>query len=188
MTRQKFSLENVGPADEDLLHKGVFIVLLHALRVPPHLFLSVNGSVYSLSVHGQHVDEPIEKYLELVHRKRIPSLFVEWEFSGNIPASELKNEIKRNVRKYKRVDSNVSCLFPIRDTAANFFGDEMKKASFIFELLPLLQKKNSLGKSYSYFLEQQISQGGKFELQTYSAKQLYDSIAEKQKAKTTGTH
>ena len=51
---------------------------------------------------------------------------------------KLKAEIKNNITSYKKVVAGkTSCLFPIRDTVASVYGNEMKSANFIFELLPM---------------------------------------------------
>ena len=90
--------------------------------------------------------------------------------------------VKNIFGKYERVvEGKVSCLFPIRDVVAAVLGDEMNAANFIFELLPMMENKNAIGKSYSFNLE---IENGKFELLTYDNSQLQTALQSVQVFKT----
>ena len=176
---EKFVLKNILPAKETDFSKGVFIILFNTTTVPPHLLLSVNGKIYSITDSGRQLGSPLEKLILFVKRKNVPTLFVEWKFATDftdLNFVKLESEIKNCFLKYdKVVEGKVSCLFPIRDVAAKILGDEMNAANFIFELLPMMENKNALEKSYSLNMSAEISNGN-FELLTYSEGDLRKNL------------
>lgn len=120
---------------------------------------------------------PLEKMLGFIQRKKIPTLFVEWKLPENSKFENLKFEIEKNFMNYLRVEEGkVSCLFPIRDTVVAVLGEEFRKAEFIFELFPMMQKINALGKTFAYNMETEIKKDQSFELMTYNETQLSQAI------------
>ncbi|MCX6312610.1 MAG: hypothetical protein NT084_13355 [Bacteroidetes bacterium] len=71
-------------------------------------------------------------------------------------------------------------MFPIRAIAAAVLGAEMMKANFIFELFPLMEKKNALGKVFELNMGTAIVNSN-FNLLTYSDSELRKSILEAKK-------
>ena len=174
MSMEKFRLRNICPAENKNLSEEVFIVLLGATAIPPHLLLSVNGSLFAITEDGMQMGSPLEKLVKFIVRKKIPTLFVEWLLPENSKSEDLKFEIQKNVSFYKKVvPGKVSCLFPIRDTVAAVYGKEMLQANFIFELLPMMEKKNAIGKVFSLNME---IVNGEFELKTYSEEQMREAL------------
>jgi hypothetical protein len=175
---EKFRLTHISPAEKQNLSQGIFILLLNANSVPPHLLLSIEGELYSITDAGRQMGSALKKMLGFIERKKIPALFVEWHLPEDWNVEKMKSEIRLNFLKYEKVvEGKVSCLFPIRDTAVSVLGDEMKNAEFIFELLPLIQKRNEIGKTFALNMENTIDSDGSFELMTYDDRQLNEAIA-----------
>jgi hypothetical protein len=169
-----FALKNIIEGSEQDFSRGAYIILFEATKIPPHLLLAVDRKIYSITDSGKQTGSPLEKLLGFVRRKNIATLFVEIKKSPNDEAGNIEKIVKDHFLNYDRViEGKVSCLFPIRDVMAEIFGDEMQKAEFIFELLPLLEKENALGKIYS--LNMEIADG-EFELLTYTRDQLAASL------------
>ena len=81
------------------------------------------------------------------------------------------------VNRYARVEEGkVSCLSPIRDTAATLHGPEMNRAGFIFELFPLMEALNALGETFSLYMENAVQADGSFALVTYDSEELRRAI------------
>ncbi|MDQ3108394.1 MAG: hypothetical protein M3R17_00740 [Bacteroidota bacterium] len=167
---KNFCLHPIFQVSENDFSEGVYIILFNANSLPPHLLLSVDGKVYAISDAGRQMGSPLGKLLLFIKRKNIPALFIEW----NVESSILRT--RENFMKYEKViEEKVSCLFPIRDTVADVLGDEMKKADFIFELLPLMEKVNALGKVFALNMEKLIV-NERFELLTYTNHHLKEAI------------
>jgi hypothetical protein len=169
-----FALKNIIEGSEQDFSRGVYIILFEATKIPPHLLLSVDGKIYSITDSGKQTGSPLEKLLNFIKRKNIATLFIEIVTAGIRNDVSPEENAKKHFLNYDRViEGKVSCLFPIRDVMAEIFGDEMLQAEFIFELLPLLEKENALGKVYS--LNMEIADG-EFELLTYTRDQLAASL------------
>ncbi len=185
---EKFILHNIHSGQEATFSTGVYIILFNATQIPPHLLLSINGKVFSITDSGRQLGSPLEKLITFVKRKNIPTLFIEWDLMENSvegfsirEVEKVESLIRNSFLQYDKViEGKVSCLIPIRDVAAKVLGDEIKKAQFIFELLPMMEKRNVIGNTYSLNMEQAIFDG-QFELLTYTEKQLKQSVLETKK-------
>lgn len=171
-----FSLNNiVSVADHDF-SKGIFILLFDARTIPPHLLLSIDGKIYSLTDAGRQMGSSLEKLLLFVKRKKVPTLFVEWSDTKGMGSEKLENLVRNCFLKYDRVkDGKVSCLFPIRDAVSAILGEEMETANFVFELLPLMEKQKALGKVFEMNMRNEI-ENGEFELLRYTEEELKEAL------------
>ena len=173
---ENFALSPVLPGENTDFSRGIYIILFEADKIPPHLLLSVNGKVFSITASGRQLGSPLEKLLLFIKRKNIAALFVEVGIPGGRTAENLQESARVNFSSYDRVvEGKISCLFPLRDFAAELFGNEMRKADFIFELLPLLGKQNATGNVYELNMQHLIA-NGKFELLTYTQDQLKEAL------------
>ena len=171
---EKFRLKNILPGENQNFGEGIFIILLGATTIPPHLLLAVNGLLYSITEDGMQVGSPLEKLVKFIERKKIPVLFVEWLLPENYQAEKIQAEIKKNISYSKKVvPGKTSCLSPIRETVAFVYGDEMLKANFIFELLPMMEKEDAIGKTFSMNME---ITNGEFELLRYNSDDLKNAM------------
>jgi hypothetical protein len=171
-----FSLKNILPAAASSFSEGVYIILFNATSIPPHLLLSVNNKIYSITDSGRQLGSSLEKLIAFVQRKKVPSIFVEWKELENWNPGKLESLIREKFSNYDRVvEGKISCLFPIRDVVAEILGNDFQKANFIFELLPLMENKNSLGKIYGMNMGTAIV-NGEFQLLTYSDEDLKQSL------------
>jgi len=51
-----YTIHNISNATESDLKRGVFIALLHASRIPPHIGLLADAQYHSLHVKGQELN------------------------------------------------------------------------------------------------------------------------------------
>jgi hypothetical protein len=169
---KNFALHPILPGSEKDFSKGIYIILFNATSLPPHLLLSINGEVYSITDSGRQLGSPLEKLVGFIKRKNVPAIFVEW----SVPNEKLNDKAKEIFLKYERVvEGKVSCLFPIRDVVAEVAGEEIKSANFIFELLPMMQKANGLGEIFELNMGSAIVNGS-FELLTYTNQQMQEAL------------
>lgn len=181
---KNFVLHNVLPGSEKDFSNGTYIILFNTSSVPPHLLLSVHGKIYSITDAGRQLGSPLEKLIGFIKRKKVPSLFVEiaLEKRPGFDAETFQMQAKNHFMKYEKViEGKVSCLFPIRNCMADLFGDEMKKAGFIFELLPMMEKINGLRQNFELNMENKLDNGS-FELLTYTNEQLKEALQSTQNA------
>ncbi|CAN5914938.1 hypothetical protein BH11BAC7_BH11BAC7_26740 [soil metagenome] len=170
---KNFVLHTILSSGDKDFQEGIYIILFNVTSTPPHLLLAVDGKIYSITDSGRQVGSPLEKLLLFIKRKNIPSIFVEWKTSN---VESVEKITKEQFSRYERVvEGKISCLFPIRDVVANVLGEEFKKAGFIFELLPLMEKAGALGNTFELNMQSAMTNGS-FELITYTQEQLSDVL------------
>jgi hypothetical protein len=174
-----FIFSNVLPANEKQLMNGSFIVVLQTVRVPPHLLIAVNGKTWSISVSGQLPGEPLEKLFAFIHRKQVPTIFSELILPKEITEEKFCALLNDAVSRYPEVHANeTTCLDPIRDAAAEVFGDSLNHTRFIFELIPAIQLNGGIGKHYGFYLEKHLDSEGNLAMPVYTAEDVAKATEE----------
>jgi len=168
-----FVFGNVHEADEKRLMHGSYLIVLQAVRVPPHLLMAVDGRTWSISVSGQLPGEPLEKLFAYINRKQVPTIFSELRLPAGISALAFSGLLDDAVAKYPEVHANsVTCLHPIREVAAQVFGEEAEKARFIFELIPALEKSHAIGMHFGCYVREYLDAIGNLAMPVYSAEDV----------------
>src|ERR1017187_7402727 len=93
--KKQFIIPGILPATEALLLNDVYLVVLYAMRIPPHLALSVNGKLCTLTVRGATIDGEMKALLALIRRRSIESLFIRLSVPPLFTLEELHTEIKK---------------------------------------------------------------------------------------------
>ncbi len=171
-----YSISNLLPADETLLLNDVYLILLHATRIPPHLLISVSGKLFSLGVKGPAVEDDLKMVLKFIRQKQTPTIFIKLSVPMLFTIQDLSNEIRKYTLAYPRVDVGIAtCLTPIKDFCSSVYNTEIRKVNFIYELLPKLYEQKAAGNAYHLFLEKHLQQE-KFCLPKYSMNDIYEGI------------
>lgn len=171
-----YSINNILPASEAVLKNDIFLVVLYAARIPPHLAVSVNGKIFTLSVKGATVDGNLDSMFALIRKKNIETIFIKLSVPEIFSIQDLYNEIKKYTLSYPRVDIGIAtCLTPIKDFCATVYEPKMKQVNFVYELLPMLYEKNIVTNCYQLNLDYLMS-NGKFEIKKYSMNDIYEGI------------
>lgn len=181
-----YKISNLLPANDTLLLNDVYLVLLYATRVPPHLLVSVNGKIFTLSVKGATVDGELPALLTLIRRKNIETVFIRLALPRLFTLEQLKKEIRTCTLAYPRADIGIAtCLTPIKDFCHTIYNTETKNVNLIFDLLPKLQERNAMKDCYYMNLEKHMTfsppdsggvRGGQFSLNMYEVNDVYEAI------------
>ena len=172
--QSSYKISNLLPATEAVLMNDVYLVLLYATRIPPHLLVSVNGKIFTLSVKGATVDGELPALLKLIRKKSIETVFIRLQMPLLFTIEQLRDEIRNCTLAYPRADIGIAtCLTPIKDFCHTVYDTETKNVNLIFDLLPKLQEKNALKDCYQMNL-QPISNN--FEIRNYEVNDVYEAI------------
>jgi hypothetical protein len=114
--------------DESILNKGIYLSVVHANKIPPHIGVVVDGRYFSLKAKGKDVDVPIKDFIKIINRKQIVSLFI--QIPKNI-SSEQISTIYQRFTKAKAYES--SCLTPIKHIFE--LGEEIQKLGDLLKVL-----------------------------------------------------
>lgn len=134
---------------ETLISKGVYMCVLHANKIPPHLGLVINGFFYSSKATGKDERVPINHLIQIINRRMAATLFFELD-----PILVSEAEIAKHFKELPAViGANETCLTPIKKLinapeSIAHIGDLMKyleQSNFILARLALHLPKNFLG-------------------------------------------
>jgi len=69
-------IKEIRPIEnQSTLSIGLFLVILHADKIPPHIGILCDGKFYSQKVNGKDFGVKLEHLLKLLLSKSIPTLF-----------------------------------------------------------------------------------------------------------------
>ncbi len=138
-----FEIANIKPLPNDeLLNFGIYLHIVNATTIPPHLVLSINGKVFSLSTKGPVLDGNMEQNLRFLKYKKVKTLFVKLKLPPLVTQEDLLHKIRMITSAYPRVDVGVAtCLTPIKDFCKKIYETDASGVQLIFDLLPRLSDK-----------------------------------------------
>ena len=158
--------------NEDELHNGIYIVVLHATRIPPHIGLIIDKQYHSLTVKGHDYNTPVRALIKNIEQRRIPSLFIKIKSHTTFSNTYLKEHFILNIQQFPRVDKNVAtCLSPIKLFFDETYAVPMKEVNFLFDLLPKLCNEQLIEHSYSLKKKKK-----EYQLPLYTQEQLDTEI------------
>lgn len=171
-----YRISNILPANDTLLKNDIFLILLYATRIPPHLLVSIHGKIFTLSVKGATVNSELDALLKLIRRKNIDTLFIKLTLPSVFTLSQLQEEICKCMLAYPRADIGIAtCLTPIRDFCGTIYHTGTKNIHLIFDLLSKLEEKNAVNGCYHINLENYLSQNS-LALIKYEVNDVYEAI------------
>lgn len=160
--------------DEKDLQKGVYIAIVHATRIPPHIGLVIGGKYHSLTVKGQDINIPVEALIKNTMQRKIPALFVKIKAHATFSEAYLKEYFITNVQQFPRVDIGVAtCLSPIKLFFSETYNLPLENVNFLFELVPLLYTEGLVESASTLFVDDKV-----FQLPVYTQTEINRGIAE----------
>lgn len=159
------------------LSKGLFIAVIHATRVPPHIGMIVDKAYHSLSIKGQDINTPIAALIKNSNIRKIPSLFIKIKSHPTFSDVYLREHFITNIQQFERVDIGVAtCLSPIKLFFEEVYHLPMQDVNYLYELLPVLEA-NGLIETVSA-LNVDVA---KYQLPIYSIKEINAGIEQVRK-------
>jgi hypothetical protein len=141
--------------NESELLKGLFIVILHANRIPPHIGLIAGKKYHSLTIKGRETDQSPELILKNIRIRKIPSLFIQIKDHPTFSHDYLKEHFIQDVSQFSKVAiDGATCLSPVKDFFAEVYSVDVSKTNFIFELIPQLESLGLVMETSSLFIEE----------------------------------
>lgn len=125
------------------LTEGVFIVVIHANKIPPHIGVLSNGLFYSLKAKGKDVGVRLSTLKEILTKKEIATLFFEVKNGLNFHhgVEQVFTSIGSEIVK------GTTCLSPL----LTIFNTQATCRT-VADLLSELEKNDHLGSVFGAFL------------------------------------
>ncbi|OFY82480.1 MAG: hypothetical protein A3F72_00195 [Bacteroidetes bacterium RIFCSPLOWO2_12_FULL_35_15] len=158
-------------SEEDLL-KGVYVVVIHATRIPPHIGIIADKHYHSLTIKGHEINVPVEVLIRNTNQRKIPSLFIKIKKHPIFSAGYLSEHFISNVKQFPIVDIGIAtCLSPIKLFLDEVFNVPMNTINYLYELLPLLESEGLIESASSLFIDEK-----NYQLPIYSFAEINEGI------------
>ena len=155
-----FKILNLQPLIEEQLYEGVYLLILNARTVPPHLSLTVSGKVYGISTKGPTFDKDVNIYLNHIKKHNVESVFVKLKLPAVYSDEQMLDSVRAVVKAYPRVDIGAAtCLSPIKDFMSSAYQTEVHDVHLIFDLLPKLQEQDVIDGYFQMNLDDAMTAG-----------------------------
>lgn len=182
--KKTYFIHNILQADNVVLKRDIYLVIMYANRIPPHILLSINGKLFSLSVKGHLLDEDMNLYLRTIMKYKIETLFIKLIVPPVFTMEQLHKTVTQITLSYPRIEpgltlpdgSQVTCLAPVKEFCNNIYHTDTAGVSFIFDLLPRLEKQGVIGCSYHLNMEKDLLPENNFALNIYSMFEVNENI------------
>lgn len=171
-----FKILDLLPLHEEQLKEGVYLLILNARTVPPHLLLTVSGKVYGISTKGPSFDTSVDVYMNYVKKKCVESVFVKLKLPAIYTDKQMLDSVRSIVKAYPRVDIGAAtCLSPIKDFMSEVYSTEIHDVHLIFDLLPKLKSQGVIEGYYQMNLDDAMAKG-ELLMKRYSVFEVNEAI------------
>jgi hypothetical protein len=141
--------------EADLL-KGLYIVVIHATRIPPHIGIISNNFYHSLTIKGHEINVPVEVLIRNTTQRKIPSLFIKIKKHPIFSYDYLNEHFISNVKQFPIVDVGVAtCLSPVKLFFEEAFTLPMNNVNYLYELLPIIETEGLIENISSLFVDEE---------------------------------
>jgi hypothetical protein len=150
------------------LSNGVYIVVMHATRIPPHIGLIIDKHYHSLTIKGRDINTPIRALIKNIEQRKIPSLFIKIKPHVTFSNAYMREHFILNVQQFPKVDKDVAtCLSPIKLFFDEVYDVRMQEINFLFDLLPRLFEDDLIEFTSTLFVNE-----ANYELPVYTQQEL----------------
>lgn len=168
---------------EEELVKGLYIVVIHATRTPPHIGIIADKKYHSLTIKGHELNIPVEALIRNTNQRKIPSLFIKIKKHPIFSTGFLSEHFISDVKQFPIVDIAVAtCLSPLKLFFDAVFNVPMNNVNYLYELLPLLESEGLIESASSLFIDEKS-----YQLPIYSYAEINEGIENAKTDKKTST-
>jgi hypothetical protein len=172
MTRIKINSQIIDAS----LNKSLWIVVLHACRIPPHVGLLFNENYFSLNLKGVEKNIDLSVLLRTIELQNIKSVFFKVKKHPVFSVDYLKEVFENDLSNYQKVTTDNTCFKPVKLFFEEHYLFCSQPINFLFELFSPLITNEMIEKTIALNLKEEIVEGN-FTFNTYNAKDINDKLA-----------
>ena len=166
----------------DKIKKGVYLVLLNANYLPPHIGLLIDNTYHSLTIKGQELNINGNVLLKNISLRKICAVFIKLKKHPVFSTNFMNETFIEQIKLFDKVSGGNTCMSPVRLFFEEFYAIPKENVKLIFDLLTALKENDFIDSSCGTNLE--TTKENIFYLQTYNEIDLKKQIAtELQKVK-----
>jgi hypothetical protein len=164
-----------------VLHKGTWLVVLHASRIPPHIGLMIDGNYNSLTIKERELNVSSEVLFKTISQKKIEALFLKLEKHPVFSADYLLQTFQEQLNLFTSVKPNeASCLSPLKLFFEEFYAIKNNKEQLFFDFADVLYQNDYITRAIGMNLPD--SNNNTFTLPHYTNKELQERIEKERSA------
>ncbi len=156
--------------------KGIYLVLLHANRVPPHIGLMIDNEFHSLTIKGQELNISGNVLLKSIGVRKIQTIFIKIKKHPVFSNQHLNESFIEQVKLFDKVnmDGN-TCLSPVKLFFEEYYAIRRENIHLVFDLLDALKENYFIDETCGMNLGE--TKGNIFYLQPYNEADLQVQIS-----------
>ncbi len=133
----------------DELKKGVYLVLLNANHLPPHIGLMIDHIYHSLTIKGQELNINGSVLIKNISLRKICAVFIKLKKHPVFSSNFMNESFMEQVKLFDKVDDNTNtCMSPIRLFFEEFYAIPKENVKLIFDLLIALYKNEFIDMAF----------------------------------------
>jgi hypothetical protein len=157
------------------IKKGIYLVLLNADRVPPHIGIMIDNEYHSLTVKGQELNVSGNALLKNIGLRKIATIFIKIKKHPVFSNDHLNQSFIEQVKLFDRVNTERNtCLSPIKLFFEEYYAINREKIHLLFDLLDELKRNDFIEETCGMNLGE--TKGTIFYLQSYNEVELKKKI------------
>lgn len=125
------------------IKRGIYLVLVYADRIPPHIGMLIDNEYHSLSIKGQEINVPGNALLKNIGLRKIPTVFIKIKKHPVFSNQYLNESFIEQVKLFDKVNTEGNtCLSPIKLFFDEYYAIKKENIRLIFDLLAYLKKND----------------------------------------------
>jgi len=163
----------VAPYSVEALNKGLWLVILHAERIPPHIGIMFAGNYNSLTIKTRETNINSELLIKTINQKKIKTIFLQ---IAEHPVFSLQHQLdifQEHLAGFNVVKQyEATCLSPIKLFFQEFYAIPLKENDLLLNFVQKLHDNQFIvsASSLNFELNNGIS------LPYYTITELNDKI------------
>jgi hypothetical protein len=165
----------------ELLDKGVYITILHASLIPPHVGLIINGNYNSLTIKGRELNVSKEALLKTISQKKIETLFLKVVKHPVFSTDHQLLMFQEHLQQFKAVkQGEATCLSPVKLFFEEFYAIPNKEEQLLTDVLETLERNCFVEGALALHIKNP-AKNNIFTFNSYTAQELQERIARERK-------
>lgn len=177
MSRDNYSILINKKTDTSKLQKGLWIVIINAARIPPHIGLLFNGLYSSLNIKGVEKDIDVAVLLRTIEMQSKKAVFIKLNNHPVFSIDFLREHFLHELEKYERVSTENTCFKPVRSFFQENYVLWNNNLDFLYQLFPALYANNMIDYAMGINIANDTVDDV-FVLKAYSNKEIEDKLNE----------
>jgi len=172
----EFPLKIYQQTTDNSLNKGLWIVVLHATRIPPHVGLLFDGMYFSFNLKGLELNVSLSVLLRTIELQNIKTLFIKIRNHPVFSIHYLREVFENELKNYTKLTAQNTCFKPVKLFFEENFLFCSCSMNYLFELFPALDENNMIENTIGLHLNGHIHDSN-FYLKEYSIDQIKSKLS-----------